>query len=126
TLRMSVIRNRWRPPFTPHTLWEDCSSSVTGQDWIAGNPNPNGVRYETLLGYTGTLSVHGTRIANPVLGALGFYYGHDGGWPYSHVVRCVGFRSDGTALVFTHGHEGNPSIQPYNYRSDFSHWRKYY
>ena len=119
-LRMSIVRNKWRPPFFPHTLFEDCSSSVTGEDWIAGNPDPNGLGYNG-QGFTGTLAVHGTRVAKATKAALGFY----GNYPYKHVVRCIGFRGDGTPLVFSWG-SGLPKIHESNYRGDFSHWRRYY
>lgn len=117
--RMSIVRNRWRPPFWPHTLQEDCSSSCTAHDWLAGNPDPNNLGYNG-QGYTGTLVVHGTR-SSAVLGALAFY-GYN--FPMKHVTRCIGFKN-GTPMVFTWGH-GLPGITNYNYRSDFNHWRKYY
>jgi hypothetical protein len=101
-------------------LWEDCSSSSTGFYYIEGRPDPNDCGYNG-LGYTGTLVVHGTRVSTPQPGDLGFY---GSGWPYHHVVICVGIKN-GVPMVVSHGSENGPLLLPYNYRGDFSHWRRY-
>jgi peptidoglycan hydrolase-like protein with peptidoglycan-binding domain len=118
--RMSIVRNRWRAPFS-EKLWlsEDCSSSVTGACWLAGVPDPNGLGYNG-QGYTGTLVTHGFRISSPVLGALGFY---GSGWPYKHVVMCVAVKPQ--VLVFSWG-SGLPKVLNPYYRSDLNHWRSGY
>jgi peptidoglycan hydrolase-like protein with peptidoglycan-binding domain len=117
--RMSIVRNRWRVPFSQKIwLFEDCSSSVTGACWNAGVPDPNGLGYNG-QGYTGTLSVHGFRVMVPSLGSLGFYgYRH----PYTHVVMCVGLNP---TIAFSWG-SGLPKLLYPSYRSDFNHWRSGY
>lgn len=122
-LRMSIIRNRWRIPFRKGThLYEDCSSSCKGICWEAGIPTPDGIPYEMCEGYTGTISLHGFRVSVPVLGAFGFY---GSGHPYKHMTMCVRIEKSGLAYVFSWG-SGLPKILPYNYRSDFNHWRSGY
>lgn len=117
--RMSIVRHRWRPPFNPHTLYEDCSSSVTAVFWLCGFTDPNGFGYNG-QGYTGTLVVHGYRSTPAKVGALGFYASR---FPYKHVVMCVKI-IDGRALCFSWG-SGLPKLVNSNYRGDFSHWRVY-
>jgi hypothetical protein len=119
-MRMSIIRYRLRPPWR-RELYEDCSSSSKGCYWLANLPTPDGLPYTMYEGYTGTLSVHGRRVSHPQPGDLGFY-GY--GWPYVHVVICIGYR-DGVPLVMSHGKESDPAIHLYNYRWGFSHWRAY-
>lgn len=118
--RMTIVRNKLRAPFPNRTfLWEDCSSSVTGISFMSNIPDPNHLGYNQ-QGYTGTLSVHGFRVPEPAIGALGFYGWR---WPYTHVVMCIA-RSP-QVLVFSWG-SGLPKLLPYNYRSDFNHWRMGY
>ena len=119
--RMSIVRNKWRIPFARSVwLYEDCSSSVTGISWEAKIPDPNHLGYNG-QGYTGSLSVNGFRVQVPTPGSLGFYGAF---WPYHHVVMCVSTRG-ATPLVFSWG-SGLPKILPWNYRSDFNHWRSGY
>lgn len=128
-VRMQIVRFKLRPLDRLRSwlqagkqLWEDCSSSSTGYFYIEGLPDPNG--YDPGypgLGFTGTLSVHGKRVATPKIGDLGFY---GAGWPYHHTVMCVGFKN-GVPRVVSFGSDPGPFLLPYNYRSDFSHWRTY-
>lgn len=127
--RMMIVRYKLKPLDTLRNwfragkqLWEDCSSSVTGYFYIAGKKDPNGyVPGYPGYGYTGTLSTHGVRVSSPKPGDLGFY---GGGWPYHHVVICVGFKN-GVPMVVSHGSDRGPLFLAYNYRGDFSHWRRY-
>jgi hypothetical protein len=115
--RMSIIRGRWRPPFSEKVwLWEDCSSSCTGICWIARVADPNHLGYN-LQGYTGTMAIHGMRINSASVACFAFY-GH---FPYKHVTMCIGFKG-GRPLVFSWG-SGLPRILDAYYRSDFNHWR---
>jgi hypothetical protein len=106
-----------------NTLVEDCSSFQTGAAYIGKLPDPNQLGYDG-EGWTGTLSVHGVRVWPPKAGDLGFY---GGSWPYHHVVRAL---EDGTPAngndpkIGSHGRPGF-DIERANYRSDFSHWRRY-
>lgn len=60
--RMSIVRRRLRPPFIgAGSIYEDCSSLVTGCYWIGGGPDPNG-RFFNLLGYTGDMADHGRSV----------------------------------------------------------------
>lgn len=112
--RMSIVKRRWRPPFSRDIwLYEDCSSSVTGISWIAKIPDPNHLGYSG-YGYTGTLSVHGRRVSTPTPACFGFY-GYR--WPYKHTVMYLH-----NGLVFSWG-SGLPKILRWNYRSDLNHWR---
>lgn len=116
--RMSIVRNRLKIPFSSKEfLTEDCSSSCKGIGWLAKVPDINNTRYD-LVGYTGSISVHGFRINIPTIAAFGFY---GWGWPYKHMTMCVAI-SDGVAYVFSWG-SGLPRILRHNYRSDFNHWR---
>ncbi len=125
--RMQIVRDAIRPLATlaafyakGKTLVEDCSSFQTGASFIAGLINPNsGNKVYTTEGYTGTMTVHGTRIATPRKGALGFY---GPSWPYKHVVRAL---EDGPRpKVGSHGGPGF-NIEYVDYRGDFNHWRYY-
>jgi hypothetical protein len=108
-----------------NTLWEDCSSFQTGAAYIGGLVNPNtGDHVFGPLGFTGTMAVHGRRVWPPKKGDLGFY---GSGYPYDHVVRALedGTPDNGYApKVGSHGRPGF-DIERVNYRSDFSHWRRY-
>jgi hypothetical protein len=121
--RMTIVRNgihnlaEWFRH--GHHLWEDCSSACTGFFFTARLPDPNGRGYDG-QGYTGTLAIHGARILRAVRGALGFY----GRFPYHHVVICVAIIG-GVAYCVSHGGESGPLWLRYNYRGDFSHWRRY-
>jgi len=125
SLRMMIVRNKikdLRKWFTKNQiLWEDCSSFVTGLYYIAGRKDPNGYSpgYPG-YGYTGTLAVHGKRVSFPKLGDLALY----GGFPYKHTTICVGFKNSVPSVV-SQGSDAGPLLSPFNYRSDFSHWRNY-
>jgi len=89
----------------------DCSGYATWLYKISGLPDPSGFNY-SIVGYTGTLANHGTRIsANAALhvGDLVFY---GGGWPYGHVAVVQ------NAFLRTVSSHGSPGIGvlPFNYR----------
>jgi hypothetical protein len=116
SFRMYGVRNHVRPPMIPR--WEDCSSFATWCYWLAGAPDPNGLRYSG-FGFTGTQIQHGRRI-NPSSmrpGDLVFY-----GWHTipSHVAIAIG-----NGLVISHGSEIGPLLLRYNYRSDIHSVRTY-
>lgn len=118
--RMSIVKNKMEAPFATRSwLYEDCSSSCTGISYMAGIPDPNGLGYDG-EGYTGTIAANGFRIPEPAIGAFGFYGWK---WPYVHMVMCVARHPQ--TLVFSWG-SGLPKLLPYNYRSDFNHWRMGY
>lgn len=111
--RMSVIRDRLRPPFEGHELYEDCSSSATVVYWLAGAADPNGRGYD-LQGYTGTLWEHGKSVgleqAQP--GDLVFYKSPSWpSFPWAHVAVYLGGRR-----VFTFG-SAPPRILDIDYRT---------
>jgi peptidoglycan hydrolase-like protein with peptidoglycan-binding domain len=98
----------------------DCSGYATWLYKVSGLPtsglrlnltDPNGFNYR-IVGYTGTLAIHGSRIsANGRLfpGDLVFY---GGGYPFGHVAIVTdGFRR----LVSSHGSPGI-KVVPFNYR----------
>lgn len=107
----------------------DCSSTVTWTVGYNGLHIPFGVRdvlngEKWEAGWTGTLAEHGRRVQhmNRVISAdLGFY---GDGPDYEHVVQVVG-RHEGKPVVFSHGSEAGPFLLPYDYRPDFSHFRRY-
>lgn len=127
--RMMIVRKKLKPLDRlrgylsgGNQLWEDCSSSLTGFYYIAERDDPSGYEPDYPgYGYTGSISVRGVRVSFPKLGDFGFY---NGPWPYTHMVICVGFKN-GMPLVFSFGSDAGPFLLPYNYRSDFSHWRRY-
>lgn len=106
--RMYGVRNHIKPPGIPR--YEDCSSFATWCYYVAGLPDPNGYGYDG-LGYTGTLTHHGTSIAliNAKPGDLVFY-GGSFGIP-SHVAIYVG-----NNRVVSHGGESGPDLLPVTYR----------
>lgn len=117
--RMSIVRNKLRPPIPlPTQVYEDCSSFVTGLYWIAGAPDPNGRGYDG-YGFTGTLAEHGKAVslADARPGDL-LFYGH--GVPWHHVAVLV---ANGRAV--SHGSEAGPLIVVPTYRSDFGQARSY-
>lgn len=121
SLRMSIVRHKWRPPFTT-VLFEDCSSFVTACYWLAGLPDPNDLGYNG-QGYTGTLAQHGkpVTLAKARQGDLVFY---GPGAPWHHVAII----SDATGParhVYSHGHEGGPFLVDLDYRSDRGEIRTY-
>lgn len=88
----------------------DCSGYATWLFKVAHLPDPSGFDYR-IVGYTGTLAQHGTRIsalAHLHVGDLVFY---GGGYPYGHVAIVVvaGF----TSLVSSHG---SPGIKVVSFR----------
>jgi len=101
--RMQIVRHKMsmRDISTAKAIYEDCSSSVTGCYYVAGAPDPNGLRYNG-TGYTGTLGQHGRSVslARAKPGDLVFY---GRGWPYQHVAMYLGHN-----LVWSHGSEGGP------------------
>lgn len=111
-LRMSIVRHKWKPPFTGRTVYEDCSSSLTGLMWEAGAPDPNGFGYNG-QGYTGTLYNHGRRVQVPFPGDFMLC----GNPPGHHVYMALG---DDTRLRATHGwshgSEGGPRLVNLFYR----------
>lgn len=117
--RMDIVRHKRMPPWHGD-IWEDCSSSVTAWFWIGKLPDPNHLGYNG-QGYTGTLAVHGVRVTFPKPGDFAFYKPP---YPYGHVAMCVGYQN-GVPMVVSHGGESGPSYVPWNYRGDFSHWRRY-
>lgn len=98
----------------------DCSAYVTWLFKVSGVPtsgltddlpDPSGFGYR-VIGYTGTLAQHGTRIpigARLKVGDLVFY---GGGYPYSHVAVVVNAM---LRLVSSHGQPGVRTV-PFNYR----------
>lgn len=90
----------------------DCSGYVTWLYKVSGLPDPSGFNY-TVVGYTGTLAQHGTRVPAGLPLKVGdlVYYG--GGFPYGHVAMIVnGF----LGLVTSHGSPGI-KVLPYRYRA---------
>jgi cell wall-associated NlpC family hydrolase len=89
----------------------DCSGYATWLYKVSGLADPSGFGYR-VVGYTGTLALHGKRIsANARLfpGDLVFY---GGGYPFGHVaIVSDGFRR----LVSSHGSAGI-KVLPFNYR----------
>jgi hypothetical protein len=123
--RMFIVKRRIKTvkQLAAYTsVWEDCSSSLTGTFYMAGCPDPNGLRY-CGLGYTGTLAVHGKSV--PVskieMGALCFY---GRGYPWTHVTGVVS--APGKPIrVFSHGSESGPLILDVDYRGDIGQARIY-
>lgn len=112
--RMSIIRDRLRPPFEGHEIYEDCSSAATGVYWLGGAADPNDRGYD-LQGFTGTLWHKGVQVtleqAQP--GDLVFYKSPS--WPtdpFAHVAIFLG-----GGRVFSFGSEP-PRILPVDYRTD--------
>jgi peptidoglycan hydrolase-like protein with peptidoglycan-binding domain len=105
------------------TIYEDCSSSVTGLSYVAGVPDPNGFKYNG-LGYTGTLGVMGRRWYgnHPPIGTLGFYGRY---YPWVHVVGVVSSETSKQIRVFSHGSEDGPLVLAADYRGLPSQWRVY-
>jgi peptidoglycan hydrolase-like protein with peptidoglycan-binding domain len=104
SLRMYGVRNKIRPPRIPY--YEDCSSFSTWCYWVAGAPDPNGLRYSG-FGYTGTLNNNGRRTYSPRPGDLVFY----GSGEHNHVTVYIG-----KGLCVSHGSEAGPYVLRYNYR----------
>ncbi len=121
SMRYSQSASRGLLPSLPRVpSATDCSGYATWLYKVSGLlpsglsfhlPDPNGFNYG-IVGYTGTLALHGHRIsANGRLfpGDLVFY---GGGYPFGHVAVVVdGFRR----LVSSHGSPGI-KVVPFNYR----------
>lgn len=107
-----------RYPLVPRGT--DCSGFVTWVMRSVGLPDPSGFAYR-VIGYTGTLALHGTKVSlgHLMTGDLIFY---GGGYPYGHVAIV----DDGfLRTVASHGSPG-VKILPYNYRRDVSAARRYF
>ena len=118
-VRMQIVRFKlYLPWFARRTsIFEDCSSFVTGLYFDVGIPDPNGNRYNG-FGYTGTLANHGRQTLHALPGDLGLYGPRSIG--YEHVVIMVN-----GGLCVSHGSERGPLLLNPFYRNDFSHWRTY-
>lgn len=96
-------------PNFPHAT--DCSGYATWLFKVSGLADPSGFGYR-IVGYTGTLALHGARVSASgrlFPGDLVFY---GGGYPFGHVAIVVdGFRR----LVSSHGSPGI-KVVPFNYR----------
>lgn len=116
-LRMSGVRDKILLPNVPP--YEDCSSFATWCYWIAGAPDPSHFNYNG-YGNTGSQWPHGTPVtrATAKLGDL-FFYGWLNGEP-DHVSIYIGNDN-----VVSHGTEDGPSLQAWNYRTDFIGGRSY-
>lgn len=76
-------------------------------------------------GFTGTMAAHGRQIhhqSNLLRGDQAFY---GEGPDYDHVTMVMHHKGVEKPLVFSHGSEGGPYLLPFDYRPDFSHWRRY-
>lgn len=120
-LRMEGLRREIKPP----NMWSyaDCSGFATWAYWLAGAPDPNGSRYTGYPAtpmYTGSMAQHGKKVsrneANP--GDLAIY---GSSWPYGHVAVYIG-----GGKVVSHGHEGGPFLEDWDYRGDLNHLRSYF
>lgn len=98
----------------------DCSSYATWLYKFSGLPtsglaqdlpDPSGFGYR-VIGYTGTLAQHGTRIAANAALRVGDLVFYGGGYPYSHVAVVV---DAVRRLVSSHGQPGVRTV-PFNYR----------
>jgi hypothetical protein len=89
----------------------DCSGYATWLYKVSGLPDPSGFQYR-IIGYTGTLAQHGTRISANAAFHIGDLVFYGGGYPYGHVAIVVdAFRR----LVSSHGSPGI-KVVPFNYR----------
>lgn len=115
--RLTIVRLGLNPQtFVGHSIYEDCSSSVTGYFYIAKLPDPNGYASYAVPGarFTGTLAGHGRRVQTAYPGDLLFC-----GEPpdYEHVFVAVGDRTDRPATRgISHGSEGGPRLVALDYR----------
>lgn len=89
----------------------DCSGYVTWAFKVAGLPDPSGFAYR-IIGYTGTLAQHGTRISANAAFHVGDLIFYGGGYPYGHVAIVV---DAVRRLVSSHGSPGI-KVVPFNYR----------
>ena len=106
----------------------DCSSFVTWCLWNALylkfglGDIVNGAGWTG--GYTGTLRSHGQavqHVANLLRGDC-VHYGPD---PGKHVAIIISKPGTGVPMVASWGDEGGPFLEPYNYRTDISEFRRY-
>lgn len=121
--RMTIVRDRLQLPPLARTIWEDCSSSITGLYWLARLADPNGLDYNG-QGYTGTQAVHGRvvwRLGQPLSklrpGDIVFY----GAFPHSHETMYLG-----AGRVFSNGSDAGPFNLPVLYRGDAVYARRYF
>ena len=122
--RMTIVRKKLIPPFGKTVIYEDCSSAATGLYWMAGLHDPNDMHYNG-FGYTGTLCLNGRKLRpweKPRVGDLVFY--GSSGPPWTHVAVVYSAGKAGVR-VFSHGHEGDPTIRPIDYRGDRGQIRRY-
>lgn len=96
-------------PGFPHAT--DCSGYVTWVFKVAGLPDPSGFDYR-IVGFTGTLAQHGTRISANAAFHTGDLVFYGGGYPYGHVAIVQ------NAFLRTVSSHGSPGIKvlPFNYR----------
>lgn len=106
--RMQGVKSKMRPVPPKLSIWEDCSSECTYEDWLVGWPDPNGLGYSG-QGYTGTMIRHGKLVANPQIGDKVFYGASR--WDINHVAEYIG-----GGMVHSHGSESGPEPHPINYR----------
>lgn len=92
-------------------LGTDCSGWATWIFRVSGLPDPSGFAYR-IIGYTGTLSQHGVRIAANAKLQIGDMVFYGGGWPYGHVAVI---KNAFLRLVASHGGPGI-NVLPFNYR----------
>lgn len=125
--RMTLIRWRVNWPPLRQTVYEDCSSFVTGIYWKAGLPDPNGYiagRQYSGYGFTGTLAqrgrivwYRGQSLSHLKPGDLIFY----GRYPFSHVTIYLGL-----GRVASNGSEGGPYDLPVFYRREGPYYARRY
>jgi hypothetical protein len=119
-LRMSIVDHHYKPPWG-QTIYEDCSSSLTGLSWVIGAPDPNGRGYDG-EGYTGTIYNNGRSVDTPYPGDFLLC----GSPPGHHVFMALGDDTRQPATRgWSHGSEGGPRLVALRYRSDIRDIRSY-
>jgi hypothetical protein len=124
--RMFIVRHKIKTTKVlamQRSVWEDCSSGVTGLYYMAGVPDPNGFGFNS-LGYTGTLALHGRAVSRSAatVGTLAFY---GRAYPYSHVGAVVARPGGNSLRIFSHGSENGPYLLDVDYRGDLRQLRSY-
>lgn len=89
----------------------DCSGFVTAMFKAVGLPDPNGLNFRP-VGWTGTLGLHGVRVANWAKLRIGDLVLYGGGYPYGHVAIVI---DAARRLVLSHGSTGVRKLA-FNYR----------